>query len=159
MFNGAKKSLYIFLTSLLGVLLFLILHRLVIFFYFYLLAGGYMTASMSYLQFLVVDYFTLVLVLLFGAWYGIWLGMYWFEKVYVEKSHGGFVHHVSNNYFSRTPKNLENRISAVKQKIEKDLWQLEDLTDASLKAVAATPAPIKRRVVRKTAPKKLKSVK
>ncbi len=118
-----------------------------------------MTASMSYLQFLVVDYFTLVLVLLFGAWYGIWLGMYWFEKVYVEKSHGGFVHHVSNNYFSRTPKNLENRISAVKQKIEKDLWQLEDLTDASLKAVAATPAPIKRRVVRKTAPKKLKSVK
>ena len=158
MFNGAKKSLYIFLTSLLGVLLFLILHRLVIFFYFYLVAGGYISAGMSYLQFLVLDYFTLAIVLLLGAWYGIWLGMYWFEKVYVEKSHGGLMRHVSNKYFCRPPKNLESRISAVKQKIENDLWQLEDLTDAGLKA-AANPPPIKRRLVRKTAPKKLKTVK
>ena len=155
----AKKSLYLFLIFFLGVLLFLILHRLVIFFYFYLLAGGYINPGISYLQFLVVDYFTLAIVLMFGAWYGIWLGMFWFEKVYVEKSHGGFAYHVSNKYFPRTPKNLESKISAVRQKIENDLWQLEDLTEAGIKAVVATPKPIKRRVVRKTAPKKLKAVK
>ncbi len=153
-----KKSLYIFLTSLLGVLLFLILHRLCVFFYFYLLAGGYVTAGMSYLQFLVLDYFTLLIVLMFGAWYGIWLGMYWFEKVYVEKSHGGFMHHVSNKYLFRTPKNLESKMSTLKKKIENDLWRLEDLAEAGIKVVT-TPAPIKRRVVRKTAPKKLKTVK
>jgi len=152
-----KKSLYIFLTALLGVLLFLILHRLVIFFYLYLLAGGFITTPMSYLQFLALDYLTLFITLLFGAWYGIWLGMYWFEKVYVEKSHGGFFHHVSNNYFYRAPKNLESKLSAVKKKIEDDLWQLEDLAKVSLKAVA-NPEPIKRKVVRKRAPKKLKTL-
>ncbi len=154
----AKKSLYIFLTSLLGVLLFLILHRLAVFFYLYLLAGGYLTTSLNYLEFLALDYFTLAITLLCGLWYGIWIGMYWFEKVYVEKSHGGLVHHLSQHFGRGTPKNLETKISTVRQKIENDLWQLEDLTSTTLKAVA-NPAPIKRRIVRKVAPKKLKAVK
>lgn len=152
----AKKSLYVFLTSLLGVLLFLILHRLAIFFYLYLLAGGYVTTGMSYLQFLALDYLTLFFTLMFGAWYGIWLGMHWFEKVYVEKSHCGVIHHLTDKYFFRTPKNLESKISAIKKKIEDDLWQLEDLAKVSLKEVSA-PQPIKRKVIRKIAPKKLKA--
>ena len=154
----AKKSLYIFLSSLLGVLLFLVLHRAGIFIYLYLITQGYVVSSWTYLQFLVFDYFTLTLTLLFGAWYGIWLGVYWYEKVYVECSHSGFVAHMSNKFMSHKNKGLESKISHIKERLETDLWQLEDLAKTSLSQVSA-PAPIKRKIVRKAAPRKLKTAK
>jgi len=154
----AKKSFYIFLTSLLGLLLFFILHRIVVFFYLYMLAGGYLTTDMTYYQFLVLDYATLFVVMALGVWYGIWLGMYWFRKVYEEGSHGGFVHQIKMSYFGgRTPKTLEKKIVAVRQRLESDLWQLEDLAKETV-SIAEQPKPIKRKVVRKRAPRKAKTL-
>lgn len=153
-----KKSFYIFLTALLGLLLFFILHRIAVFFYLYLLAGGYMTTDMTFYQFLVLDYATLFVAMGLGVWYGIWLGMYWFRKVYEEGTHGGFVHHLNVTYFGGSkPKAaaLERKIEAVKESLEDDLWKLEDLAKETAQ-MAEEPKPIKRRVVRKRAPRKTK---
>jgi hypothetical protein len=157
----AKKALYIFLTSLLGVLLFLILDRVVVFFYLYLLAGGYITTGMDYYQYLALDYFSLVIIMMLGAWYGVWLGLSWYARVYEEKSHGGLVHHISTKYFQgRKPKDMESKMASIKQRLETDMWELEKLAKPT-QTMAETfkPAPIKRKVVRKAAPKKLKSLK
>ena len=153
-----KKSLYIFLTALLGVLLFLMLHRIWVFFYLYLLAGNYITTSLNYYQFLVLDYTTLLMAMVLGAWYGIWLGMYWFRKVYEEGSHGGFIQHINTRYYGAAPKKLETKMVQVRQKLENDLWQLEDLAKESL-AQVKRPQAIKRAVARKRAPRKAKAVK
>jgi len=156
----AKKSLYLFLTALLGVLLFSIVHQIVYFIYLYMLNTGIVTTGMSYVEFLAIEYITLTITLMLGAWYGIWLGLYWYEKVYEEKSHKGFVHHLAVNYFPGSkPKALESRMARVKEHLEENLWQLEDLvkSEASLQS-AIQPKPIKRRVVRKRAPKKINSL-
>lgn len=149
-----------FLTALLGTLLFLIAHRVVYFVYIYMLDSGITTTGISYVQFLAIEYFTLTITMMLGAWYGIWLGLFWYEKVYEEKSHKGLVHHIATNYFpSPKPKILESRMSQVKERLEDNLWQLEDLAkDAAVSQVATEPKPIKRRVVRKKAPKKLSSL-
>lgn len=157
--GGHKKSLYIFLTSILGVLLFLMLHRIIVFFYLLALSTDYARymPNLSYIEFLAIDYFTLVITLMLGAWYGIWLGLYWYEKVYEEGSHGGLVSHITEHYWpkGRQAYGLEPKIEAVKKKLEQDLWELEDLAKI---APPVYPEPIKKRVVRKRAPAKLKSL-
>ncbi|MBI5530179.1 MAG: hypothetical protein HY918_01630 [Candidatus Doudnabacteria bacterium] len=150
----AKKSFYIFLASLLGVILFLVLHRIVMFGYLYLLAGGYVGTDMGYAEFIMLDYFTLMLTLMFGAWYGIWIGMYWYERVYELKSHPGFVAHLSSKFFNGNAKKIESKMVQVRERLEEDLWQMEDLAKVSLES-ASVAEPIKRRVIkRKTAVKK-----
>ena len=151
-----KKSFYIFLTSILGVLLFLIIDRIAVFIYLYYLATQVLTSGLGYYQFLALDYFSLVVLLLLGAWYGIWLGLYWFNKVYEEGSHKGFVNHISENVFFRKPKTLGSKMSNIKDRLEKDLWQLEDIAQTAEVEVKAV-VPIKRKVVRKRAPKKINS--
>lgn len=138
--------------------MFFILHRIATFIYLYLLASGILNARMSYLDFLVLDFFSLTIILVMGLWYGIWLGMYWFERVYVEKSHGGFVRHISGKIFPRKIENMENKISHIKERLEQDMWQLEDLVEKKLE-VGVKTVPVKRKVVRKTPPKKLKIAK
>jgi hypothetical protein len=84
--------------------------------------------------------------------------MYWFRKVYEEGTHGGFVHHLNTTYFgSSEPKAVVRKIEVVKEKLEEDLWQLEDLAKETLQ-MAEAPKPIKRKVVRKRAPRKTKAV-
>lgn len=153
----ARKSLYLFLTALLGTLLFLIAHRIVFFIYIYMLGADVLTTGMSYYQFLAIEYFSLIITIMLGAWYGIWLGLFWYEKVYEQKSHKGFVHHLSAKYFlGKKPEVLESRMAQVKEHLEENLWQLEDLAkSAAVSRAVVEPKPIKRRVVRKHAPKKL----
>jgi hypothetical protein len=156
--NGAKKAFYLFLTSLLGVFLFLILHRVVFFLYLYMIGQGLIGTSMDYYQMLLFEYFSLIICLMLGSWYGIWLGIYWFEKVYEEKSHGGFVHHLSKNYFLPKPKVVESRMTEIKERLETNLHELENLAESTVSQLEVMPKPIKRRVVRKKAPKKLNSL-
>jgi len=105
-----KKSLYVFLCSLLGMLLFLILHQIIAFGYLMLLYVNYPTfgLGMSLMDWLALDYFTLIIVLMLGMWYGIWLGMYWFGIVYEDQNHG-FVGHLIKKYWptSRPKYNLK----------------------------------------------------
>lgn len=155
---GAKKSFYLLLTSILGALLFFILHRVVVFLFLYALASGALNTTVSYWRFTIYDQASLALVLLLGAWYGIWVGMYWFQKVYEEKNHWGVIHHMAVNYWpNKKPSALTSKVAVIRHRLENDLWQLEDLAKTTVRSQA--PAiPIKRKVVRKRAPKKLNSL-
>ena len=159
--NDFRKSLYIFLTALLGVLMFMLLERLAAFFYWYLLAGSYIPTSLSYLQIAMFDYIFLVLAMMFGAWYGVWLGLYWYRKIYEEESHPGLVGHLAAHYFPRpgfaAPKGVAEYI--VRIRIPAGVLtaeQLETVAAVHLETIPG-PTPIKRKIVRKKAPKKLKT--
>lgn len=137
----AKKSLYIFLCAIMGALLFLILQQILAFVYLMLLYGNYQTFSfgLSFIDLMAVDYFTLFIVLMLGAWYGIWLGLYWYGWVYEDGGHG-FVGHIVKNYWPsrNVPYNLKSKIAAVENRLEGDLMDLESLehkVDARKKVV------------------------
>ncbi len=151
-----KKSLYVFLSSMMGMLLFLVIHRLVIFVSLLVLKNNYDQAIgvMPYYKFLALDYLTLFITLLLGAWYGIWVGIYWYGKVYEEQSHFGFVDHVANRYWptQKGKEKFESKLTLAKKKIEENLWELEELADSI--PAASAPAAVKRKIVRKRTVKK-----
>lgn len=146
-----KKSLYIFLSSLLGVLLFLTLHRIIAFFFLALQIVDYrdFNFGLSYMEFAALDYVTLVLALMLGAWYGVWLGNYWYGLVYEAGSHKGMLNHLAQRWRAKASGNynLEEKIASVKQKLEKDLGNLEKLAGE----LPVSPQPIKRKMARKSA--------
>ncbi len=144
-----KKSLYVFLCSLLGVMLFLVLHQILAFAYLVLITYDYsFTFGLSFYELMALDYVTLILTLFFGAWYGIWLGEYWYEEVY-EGTHPGFIGHLFRHYWpTKHPKyNLKSKIIAVEQKLESDLWELEDL--ANKVETGKKVSSVRKRVVKK----------
>jgi ABC-type multidrug transport system fused ATPase/permease subunit len=153
--NMVKKSFYVFVCGLLGALLFLILDRIIVFVYLFFVGSGLFSNSYDYYQFALFDYFTLIIVLMFGAWYGVWLGMNWFSQVYENETHGGLVDHISKNLWVSKKITMESKLSDVKERLEKNLWELEDLTEMpSISAVKVEPKV--RHIVRRKAIKKIK---
>ena len=163
--SSFKKSLYLFLSSLLGSLLFLVIHQaaVVIIFVFGVARGG-LASFESYMLFWVFDYFTLVIVLMLGSWYGIWLGMYWYEKVYEEESHKGFISHIWNRVRLapfRTDE-FQVRLQTTKQTFQEGLKEFEELAKDLPPTVVVNNIPssvsikIKKGVVRKRTVKKAK---
>ncbi len=149
--KAARKSLYIFLSSLMGALLFLILQRILASFYWLALSYDYSSWSfgLTYVQLLAMDYTFLLLAVFLGTWYGIWVGIFWYEGIYERKQHFGFTHHLIKNYWpvQEPAYNLRERVAKTAQKVEKELWELEDLA----KQIPDRPAPRKRVVRRKAA--------
>ncbi len=94
MSENTRKSFYIFLSMVLGVLLFLMLQRAGFLIYF--LSGG----NISTLQIRALDVVTSVIAITFGAWYGTWLGLVWYAAIYEEGSIRSFTswlkHKVTN---------------------------------------------------------------
>jgi hypothetical protein len=147
--GGVKKSVYIFLCSLLGAMLFLVLHRLAVFTYLIITiyGGPGIPEGAAYVQFVAIDYITLFFALLFGSWYGIWLGSYWYEMVYERGIWpGAFLHHARGKLFFRKNKDygLREKIETIKEKLEQDLSQAESLV-AEIPRPKFNPPPIKRR--------------
>lgn len=157
-----KKSLYVLLTAILGVFLFFILHRLA-FFFWALICSMDENLALNYysLPALVTEYVTLLLAIFGGAWYGIWLGLFWYDKVYVEGTHPGWVAHFSNKIWPAPGANAGtvSKLRHVTKKLEQDLMHLEDLALAQPSVSSSGPAPIKRTLVRKRAPKKISKTK
>ena len=145
---NVKKSLYVFLCSIMGALLFLILHQILAFGYLMLLYANYQTFSfgLSFIALMALDYLTLIIVIMLGAWYGIWLGIYWFGMVY-ETNGNGFIEHMVKNYWPsgrrQISSGLRSKIAAVESKLEGDFMELENLSEQSPKA------PAKKRIVRR----------
>lgn len=81
--NGAKKSFYIFLSGLLGILLFILLERSLFLLAFLL---GVDVLSGKFAQ---IDYAAFIAATTLGLWYGIWVGLYWYQIVYEERTHAG----------------------------------------------------------------------
>jgi len=149
-----KKSLYVFLCSLLGMLMFLILHRLLVFAYLMLTAANpaVFGSSLSYLEILALDFASLLVVLMLGSWYGIALGLKWYEAVYEKGEHGGFVDHLVKAYWpsQKSHYNLKNKVEGVAKELKEDILELEYLAK-TIKPVMRETVPIKRRIVRKKA--------
>lgn len=78
------KALYLFLCSILGMVLFGMLHRSVFVLYDLLLTVDYETYSfgMPYGAIPALDFTTMLLMLFLGGWYGIVLGLEWYALVY-----------------------------------------------------------------------------
>jgi hypothetical protein len=83
MSETTRKSFYIFLSTFLGVLLFLMLDRAAFLIAF--IAGVDITS----VPVLALEYVTSMIAVAFGAWYGIWLGLVWYAAVYEEKTTQG----------------------------------------------------------------------
>lgn len=147
----AKKSVYILLCALLGSLLFLVLHRILIFGYLLLLTYKYdqFSFGLSFLEFLALDYTTLIVTLIAGMWYGIWLGIYWYESVY-EGEHSGFVGHMVRRYWpTRTEvHNLRSKIALAEQDLSRSAWELEGMAKR-VEQVSKNEIKSSKRIVRK----------
>lgn len=152
-----KKALYLFLSAILGCLLFLILQRIVVFFYLYMIAGNYISPNFNYVDFVIIDYTTLVLAMLLGGWYGTWVGLYWFGQIYEHGAQQGFVSHFADNYLfpPRQPLTPMGKVAEVKQQIQNSLSMAEEfVAEIPQPPIVLAPEPIKRKIVRKRAPKK-----
>ncbi len=100
MTNMKRKSLYIFLTSLLGMLLFLMLHRSL--FVVYEILGNFFPGNIIFdvqpQVIFSIDFFSMILAMFIGGWYGVWLGLDWYKMIYEEREgrqwfHGFLPHH------------------------------------------------------------------
>jgi hypothetical protein len=148
-----RKSFYLFLSSLLGALLFLIIHRIIIFIIliFKILGSGF--DQQGYLIFLSLDYLTLMFFLMAGGWYGIWLGMYWYKVVYEENTFNGIFAHLKKGFAQKfsEPENVVVKINLAKQEFEMGMAELE----GAAKEIHITPKVIvPKRAVRKKNPKR-----
>lgn len=87
--QSSKKALYLLLCGVLGMILFVIIQQAAILLLILLLInqlGGEAGAA----QFQMFDSLTYVLAMFFGAWYGVWLGLHWYEIVYEQGRRGLF---------------------------------------------------------------------
>lgn len=102
--NGPKKSLYVFLTSLLGIMMFVVIHRSIALMGLLLLNLDYDRFSLgsNYSQLHILNIVTYVLAVFLGGWYGAWLGLYWYKVVY-EEGVGGLWHGLVGNFFHDGP--------------------------------------------------------
>lgn len=71
-----RKSFYIFLTMLLGVLLLVTVQRSV---YLVLFLSGF---DISNVLASALEVMTTALAIVIGGWYGTWLGLIWYQAVY-----------------------------------------------------------------------------
>jgi signal transduction histidine kinase len=91
--HSASKAFYILLCAILGALLFIVIQRAAALIYYLLLNTNYQAYSLGldYFQLSWVNFLTVLGALFFGFWYGIWLGLHWYNIVY-EQGHGGLFH-------------------------------------------------------------------
>lgn len=156
--SQAKKSVYLFLSLLLGIFLFLVMHRLVVFLVimFYLFSGGAGIYAIQYRQFLLLDYSTLILAVIGGSWYGLWVGGYWYEKVYESGFHGGAVGHliVGLKRFVKKQSTLKQQVEKISSELSEEAWQLENLVELAPKKPVLKKSPKRRGVPKKLTRKK-----
>lgn len=165
--KAATKALYLFLCSILGMVLFAMLHRSIFVLYDLLLMMDYdmYSLGMSAVAIQALDFFTLLLALFVGGWYGTLLGIDWYALVYgpsVDKPTGifhGFVPHqwrktakksnVSTSSLHSVSSSVPSIPKAPPEPVKVPVtttreWTFEDLI------TPAKPAPKKRTAAKKT---------
>lgn len=149
---GVKKSVYVFLCSLMGVLLFLILDRIAVLSYLILVMYGvfHWSGNYSYIEFVAIDYIVVFFAMFCGSWYGIWLGTYWYQQVYELGAIKGAFGHLRHRLFPAKPGygDLKTRVEELKQELSEDLSEAQVLVRQMPKEIL-NPEPLKRRAPRK----------
>ena len=123
-----KKSIYLFLCSLLGMLLFSIIHQLLVFLYLLFFGNsGALATGEAALRFFAFDYLSLLILLLLGSWYGIWLGVYWHKIVYEEGTFGGVIRHAMKFWpQKKQAENLETKINLAEAELDAGMRELKE---------------------------------
>lgn len=122
-----KRSFYIFLSSLLGVMLFILLERS-LFLLAFLLGMNVLTP-----QFAQIDYIAFIVASILGLWYGIWVGLYWYTIVYEEGSHPGMLRGIWGSFSRQSG----DRGVLTTEKT----WDLEDLMQAKSEELTTPRGP------------------
>jgi hypothetical protein len=123
-----KKAFYLFLCSILGMILFITIHQFLWAIYQDLTVLGYLRQVPVTLFAMV---FSLMVAMLLGLWYGIWLGLYWYSFVY-ESGRSPWFHafrggHSRSSGPDRPAQSY--REQAFSSQASAERWQLEDLLD------------------------------
>ena len=176
-----RKALYVFLSSLLGMLLLLMFHRST--FVIYEIIGDFYPAqvwlNLPYEYVVMADFFTMLLAMFIGGWYGVWLGLNWYTIVYEDKAVTRWFHgFIPHNWRDSNPKNqraesqeqtLAKSIGSVPKRIvvtprmesfetfrsrrPDTSWNFDDVAETPVPKVAKK-APAKKRVAKKRVAKK-----
>lgn len=172
--KAATKALYLFLCSILGMVLFAMLHRAIFVLYDLLTFVDPIYAfGLTQMQVAVIDFFTMLAALFVGGWYGTLMGIDWYAMVYGPNAevraglfHGFLPHHWRGRKERKVksaskpavsfsvPAATSTTVKVKQREVVKEVpaekpvreWTFEDLMPA--KPVA------KKRTVRKTAAKK-----
>ena len=79
MISETKRSLYVTLSAVFGLMLLIMLERG--FFLLAYLLGTDITQATA----LVLDAFLVIIFAWLGLWYGVWMGLRWYEVVYGQR--------------------------------------------------------------------------
>ncbi len=156
------KAFYLYLCSILGMILFAMLHRAVFVLYDLLLVMDYDTYAfgMTSRNIMTLDFTTMLIALFLGGWYGVALGIEWYAMVYgpnAEKPAGlfhGFVPHHWRKTKTNSQKISTSTENAVHVPVaESKSWSFDDLIKTAPATV--TSVPKKRATARKTTTRKV----
>lgn len=117
--KAVTKSLYLFLCSILGMILFAMLHRAIFVLYGLLLQIDFQTYSfgISEAGIYMIDFLTMTAALFLGGWYGTLLGIDWYSIVYGPnaeypgKMFHGFVPHHWRSGKNKTDKKITKPVA------------------------------------------------
>lgn len=177
-----RKALYVFLSSLLGMLLLLMFHRSV--FVIYEILGDFFPQhvwlNLPWHFVTLADFFTMLIAMFIGGWYGIWLGLNWYKIVYEDRKvtrwfHGFIPHHWREGSRDESQEaTLAKSINTVPKRIVVNprvesfesfrtrrpdtAWNFDDVADLP-KPKVAKKAPAKKRVAKKRVKKSTKTTK
>ena len=170
-----RKALYVFLSSLMGTLLLVMFHRSL--FVIYELLGDFFPNQqwLNMDPFLVVtaDFFTMLLAMFVGGWYGVWLGLNWYKMVYEDRGvtgmfHGFLPHHwreETNPKKDKQEEILSKSVGSVPKRIVVNPrvesfdtfrsrrpeagWNFDDVDELKTSKKPARKAPAKKKVATK----------
>jgi len=163
--HPSRKAFYILLCAILGALLFIVLQRSVALIIYLLLNTNYQAYSLGLnpLQWYMADVVTVLAAVFFGLWYGTWLGLHWYDIVYVNGRggllrafHGHWIRAgrsaksatapVSTSVTIKPTTRLTDRPSAASAAA--DSWDLDELLKSAGESKAVSSAATKRRVAK-----------
>ncbi|QQS23219.1 hypothetical protein IPM19_01485 [bacterium] len=168
--KSKRKALYVFLTTLLGVLIFLMFHRAV-FVIYDILASFYPNSPAFDIApniLFGIDFYTMLLAVVLGGWYGVWLGLDWYKMIYEERGvtrwfHGFLPHnlrgHRSHKQNTHKPASVPKQITvktssprvesfeSFRRTAANTAWSFDDVEKAPAKPKRKAPA--KKRVAKK----------
>lgn len=137
--KAASKALYLFLCAILGMVLFVMLQRAILFLYNLLIfVDSTYAFGMSSATILGLDFFTLLLALFLGGWYGTMMGIDWYAMIYgpnAEVQAGLFHGFLPHNWRGKKSRKASS-------KSHQSAPARPTKLSAAMSAVAAAPAAI-----------------
>ena len=141
-YQNVRKFFYLIICAILGVVLFLLLQQVLIQGFIILMNANLLSFEVSADSLNLIDSIGTVIALGGGAWYGVWLGSYWYSIVYANDASAGFIYHLRQKF-------VGDDLGAVSKNDNGDTfkqttWQLEDLMKAKpepVEPVSFVPTP------------------